>query len=87
MNLGTKTTCSVYQMQKRPQQAFMIKTLEQIGLKRSAPCSEGSSKCSWESWKCTDRRMKPVLNLLPHTKINSKGIKDQNVKPQALKLN
>lgn len=65
-------------MQKRPQQAFMIKTSEQIGFHvLKAPTNTPGKAAS------ADRRMKPVSNLLPHTKINSKGIKDQNVKPQS----
>ena len=43
------------------------------------------SKWCWQNWITTCRRMKLNPYLLPCTKVNSRWIKDLNVKPQTLK--
>jgi hypothetical protein len=43
------------------------------------------NKCSWENWISTCRRLKVDPYLSPCTKINSKWIKDYNIKPETLK--
>ena len=76
------------QLRKRRQKTFLHGQLTYDEEARKSQWGKDSpfNKRSSGNWTVTCKRMKLDADFILHTKINSKWIKDLNVKPEAIKL-